>query len=50
MKNNVYVRLLPLLSINVLFLVSLINDARGEGDRIIAIVNDDIITRSYSYR
>jgi len=46
MKNNVYVRLLPLLSINVLFLVSLINDARGEGDRIIAIVNDDIITES----
>lgn len=46
MKNKGYIRLLFVLFINILFFVPSINEARGEGDRIVAIVNDEIITES----
>lgn len=46
MKNNGYIRLLFVLFINILFFAPSIKEAQSEGDRIAAIVNDEIITES----
>lgn len=46
MKNKGFVQLLFVLFINILFFYPSLNEARGEGNRIVAIINDEIITES----